>query len=146
MSADDPPDAPTDPVEVVRAFLAALERLDVDGALELTRPTSCTRTCRSPPPGDGRRSSSRSGSSSATARGSRPRCTRSPPTGRACSPSAPTCSSGDLRAGFWVDGTFEVVDGRITVWRDRFDWATVVAGARRGAAGDPRRLGGAPAG
>jgi limonene-1,2-epoxide hydrolase len=25
-----------------------------------------------------------------------------------------------------VDGTFEVVDGRITVWRDRFDWATVV--------------------
>jgi limonene-1,2-epoxide hydrolase len=25
-----------------------------------------------------------------------------------------------------VCGTFEVVDGRITVWRDRFDWATVV--------------------
>ena len=33
---------------------------------------------------------------------------------------------GAFRAGFWVDGTFEVVDGRITVWRDRFDWVTVV--------------------
>jgi limonene-1,2-epoxide hydrolase len=32
----------------------------------------------------------------------------------------------DFRAAFWVDGTFEVEDGRITVWRDRFDWATVV--------------------
>jgi limonene-1,2-epoxide hydrolase len=31
-----PTDAPTDPVAVVRAFLNALERLDIDGALELT--------------------------------------------------------------------------------------------------------------
>jgi limonene-1,2-epoxide hydrolase len=33
---------------------------------------------------------------------------------------------GALRAAFWVDGTFEVLDGRITVWRDRFDWVTVM--------------------
>ena len=29
---------------------------------------------------------------------------------------------GPVRADFWVCGTFEVVDGRITLWRDRFDF------------------------
>lgn len=28
-----------------------------------------------------------------------------------------------LHARFWVCGTFEVHGGRITLWRDRFDWA-----------------------
>jgi len=28
---------------------------------------------------------------------------------------------GRLKAAFWVCGTFEVHDGRITLWRDRFD-------------------------
>lgn len=31
-------------------------------------------------------------------------------------------SVGKVDAAFWVCGTFEVHDGRITVWRDRFDW------------------------
>jgi limonene-1,2-epoxide hydrolase len=31
-----------------------------------------------------------------------------------------------LDAAFWVCGTFEVHDGRITLWRDRFDWADFV--------------------
>jgi limonene-1,2-epoxide hydrolase len=29
---------------------------------------------------------------------------------------------GPVRADFWVCGTFEVVDGHITLWRDRFDF------------------------
>jgi limonene-1,2-epoxide hydrolase len=29
---------------------------------------------------------------------------------------------GPVRADFWVCGTFEVVDGKITLWRDRFDF------------------------
>lgn len=42
---------------------------------------------------------------------------------------------GPVRADFWVCGTFEVVDGRITLWRDRFDfvdfvWAWVRGGVR----------------
>ncbi|HEY6881445.1 MAG TPA: limonene-1,2-epoxide hydrolase family protein [Polyangiales bacterium] len=28
---------------------------------------------------------------------------------------------------FWVCGTFEVEDGKIRLWRDRFDWAIFVA-------------------
>lgn len=30
-----------------------------------------------------------------------------------------------LRLEFWVCGTFEVKNGKITLWRDYFDWATI---------------------
>lgn len=33
---------------------------------------------------------------------------------------------------FWVYGRFEVVDGRITVWRDSFDYADLTVGLVRG--------------
>lgn len=35
---------------------------------------------------------------------------------------------GRLRIRFWVWGHFEVSDGRITVWRDYFDWYDVARG------------------
>jgi limonene-1,2-epoxide hydrolase len=38
-----------------------------------------------------------------------------------------------FRAAFWVCGRFEVVDGKITEWRDYFDWANVLAGVAAGA-------------
>ena len=31
------------------------------------------------------------------------------------------------RVSFWVYGTFEVRDGRVEVWRDAFDWVTLLA-------------------
>ena len=30
-----------------------------------------------------------------------------------------------IRLEFWVCGTFEVKNGKITLWRDYFDWATM---------------------
>lgn len=36
-------------------------------------------------------------------------------------------------AEFWVFGTFQVRDGRIVLWRDYFDWATVFAASVKGA-------------
>lgn len=42
---------------------------------------------------------------------------------------------GRLRVAFWVCGRFEVRDGRITVWRDYFDWANVTGGLLRGLVG-----------
>jgi limonene-1,2-epoxide hydrolase len=39
---------------------------------------------------------------------------------------------GRVRAAFWVCGTFEVHDGRITLWRDRFDFVDVVLAFVRG--------------
>ncbi|GAB3575433.1 limonene-1,2-epoxide hydrolase family protein [Amycolatopsis endophytica] len=41
--------------------------------------------------------------------------------------------AGSWDARFWVCGTFEVRDGRIVLWRDYFDWTTVLASSVRGA-------------
>jgi limonene-1,2-epoxide hydrolase len=42
---------------------------------------------------------------------------------------------GRLRVSFWVCGRFEVQDGKITVWRDYFDWANITGGLLRGLVG-----------
>jgi limonene-1,2-epoxide hydrolase len=42
---------------------------------------------------------------------------------------------GSWRAEFWVCGTFEVHDGRITLWRDDFDWTTFLAASAKGLGG-----------
>jgi limonene-1,2-epoxide hydrolase len=42
---------------------------------------------------------------------------------------------GRLRLQIWVCGSFEVVDGRITTWRDYFDWANSTIGMFRAIAG-----------
>ena len=50
-------------------------------------------------------------------------------------------SLGRFRTEFWVCGTFELRDGRIAVWRDRFDYANFTVSALRGLVGIvlPRR-------
>jgi limonene-1,2-epoxide hydrolase len=42
---------------------------------------------------------------------------------------------GPVRQRVWVYGRFEVTDGRITLWRDSFDWVDVLIGLVRGLAG-----------
>lgn len=42
---------------------------------------------------------------------------------------------GKVRAQFWVWGRFEVVDGRITLWRDSFDFLDLLRANVRGIAG-----------
>ena len=42
---------------------------------------------------------------------------------------------GRLRLQFWVCGVFEVHDGRITLWRDYFDFFDMVKATVRGLAG-----------
>jgi len=42
---------------------------------------------------------------------------------------------GALRVQFWVCGVFEVHDGRITLWRDYFDFFDIVKATLRGVAG-----------
>lgn len=42
---------------------------------------------------------------------------------------------GPLRLQFWVCGVFEVHDGRITLWRDYFDFYAMVKATVRGLAG-----------
>lgn len=42
---------------------------------------------------------------------------------------------GPLRIQFWVCGVFEVHDGRITLWRDYFDFYDMTKALLRGVAG-----------
>lgn len=42
---------------------------------------------------------------------------------------------GSCRSQFWVWGRFDVHDGRITLWRDSFDFVDVLRGTVRGLAG-----------
>ena len=42
---------------------------------------------------------------------------------------------GPLRLQFWVCGVFEVHDGRITLWRDYFDFYDMLKATSRGLAG-----------
>jgi limonene-1,2-epoxide hydrolase len=42
---------------------------------------------------------------------------------------------GSLRLQFWVCGVFEVHDGRITLWRDYFDFFDILKSTVRGLAG-----------
>jgi limonene-1,2-epoxide hydrolase len=43
--------------------------------------------------------------------------------------------AGPLRLQFWVCGVFEVHDGRITLWRDYFDFFDMLKATARGVAG-----------
>ena len=44
-------------------------------------------------------------------------------------------SYGRFRSQFWVCGVFEVVDGKITLWRDYFDWGGITVASLRGLLG-----------
>jgi limonene-1,2-epoxide hydrolase len=114
---------------VVTEFLGALERLDVDAALELLDPDVEYQNVPLPP-----------------ARGIDQVAGQLRLLDRYCSAfearthhiaaNGPVVLTertdvigiGRLRAEFWVCGTFEVHDGRITVWRDRFDFVDVTRG------------------
>ena len=39
---------------------------------------------------------------------------------------------GPFEIDFWVCGTFELVDGQITLWHDYFSWTNVLGGVARG--------------
>ncbi|THV18756.1 limonene-1,2-epoxide hydrolase [Nocardioides caeni] len=132
---------------VVEAFLAALEELDVDGAVALCGDDVVYQNVPLPP-ARGR---------SAVAK--QLRTMMKVGTGfevemrniAANGPVVLTERVDILRRGsfameFWVCGTFEVRDGKIVLWRDYFDWPTFLAagvkGAGRAAVGAvTRRLG-----
>ena len=42
---------------------------------------------------------------------------------------------GPIEQRIWVYGRFELTDGKITLWRDSFDWLDLLIGLARGLAG-----------
>jgi limonene-1,2-epoxide hydrolase len=113
----------TDPEAVVRAFLGDLERLDVDAAADRLAADAVYQNVPFPA-ARGREAIAkqleglaRYGSGfevryhNVAVNGSTVLTERND-----------VLVFGPVRADFWVCGTFEVVDGHITLWRDRFDF------------------------
>lgn len=120
-------------IDVVREFLSALERLDVDAAVALLAPDVVYRNIPLPA-ARGRaavekqlRWLQRFGSGfeveydNVAANGPIVLTERTD-----------VLVFGRLRAAFWVCGTFEVHDGLITLWRDRFDFVDFTLAFVRG--------------
>lgn len=126
---------PTDPEAVVRAFLGDLERLDIGAAVDRLADEVVYQNVPLPP-----------------ARGIDAVEKQLRFMGRYGSgfevryhnvaTNGPTVLTerndvlviGPVRADFWVCGTFEVVDGKITLWRDRFDFVDFTFAMLKGVA------------
>lgn len=122
-------------LEVVHEFIAALERIDVDRLLELSHPDITYQNVPLPPArglaqfeGQLRKferwatglaienhNIAASGSTVLTER-------------------TDVLEFGRVPVSIWVCGTFEVRDGKVVLWRDRFDFANLLAGTARGLA------------
>lgn len=125
----------TSPEAVVRTFLGHLERLDLDAAVALLADDAVYQNVPFPPARGRRaveqqlRAMARFGSGfevrwiNVAVNG-----------GTVLTERRDILAVGPVRANFWVCGTFEVADGRITLWRDRFDFVDFVVAWVRGAA------------
>jgi limonene-1,2-epoxide hydrolase len=123
-----------DPQAVVAAFLAALERLDIDAALALV---SDDVVYQNVPlrPARGRAAVGR------TLRQMLRFCSGFEARLEHIAANGPIVLTertdvlrrGSWEAEFWVCGTFEVRAGRVALWRDYFDWTTFLAASVRGA-------------
>lgn len=124
------------PIETVRAFLGALEDLDIDAAVELLADGAVYQNVPLPP-ARGKlaverqlRFMAKYGTGfevrmhNIAAEGSTVLTERTD-----------VLIRGNWRSEFWVCGTFETRDGKITLWRDYFDWPTFIFAGIRGLAG-----------
>lgn len=131
-------------VEVVREFLGALERLDIDAAVALFDPDVVYQNVPFPPArgrGDVERqlrSLERFGI------GFEVRWHNVASNGAVVlTERTDVLTIGGVSGAFWVCGTFEVHDGLITLWRDRFDFIDLTwSFVRGGLQVLRRRLGG----
>ena len=126
----------TDPQAVVEAFLAALADADLDGAMDLLASDALYVNVGLP-------------AIRGRARVARVLQGLERPNGgfeaylHAISADGPVVLTertdvivlGGFRAQFWVVGRFDVHDGKITLWRDAFDYVDVLRGMVRGLAG-----------
>ena len=117
------PAATTTEIEVVQEFLGHLERLDVDAALALMSEDAVYQNVPLPPD-RGRAAVGRTlRRMMGVGSGFRVEHHNIAANGPVVlTERTDVLSIGRVDAAFWVCGTFEVHDGRITLWRDRFDW------------------------
>jgi limonene-1,2-epoxide hydrolase len=121
-------------MEVVLAFLGHLERLDVEAALALMSDDAVYQNVPLPPDRGKaavRRTLGRMMGMGSGFRVENHNIAANGPV--VLTERTDVLSVGTVDAAFWVCGTFEVHDGRITLWRDRFDWVDFTLAWVRGA-------------
>lgn len=125
----------TTEVEIVRAFLADLEQLDIDAAAEWLADDVVYQNVPLPA-ARGKQAVERQLRALARAgSGFEARIHNIASDGpTVLTERTDVIVLGRLEAAFWVCGTFEVRNGRIVLWRDYFDWLNVVWGFVKGAA------------
>lgn len=125
--------ASTDPTAIVVRFLGALERLDAAAAVALLDDDVVYENV-SLPTIRGRAAAERAlGLMCRRVSGFEATCHRVAADGpTVLTERTDAIVLGRVRVAFWVCGRFEVRDGRITHWRDYFDWANTTSAAVRG--------------
>jgi limonene-1,2-epoxide hydrolase len=133
LSAAGSAGSPGSPVEVVQAFIAAFERLDIDAALEYAAPEIVYQNVPFPPARGFRAFERQMRLMSRFGTGFEARMHNIADNGPiVLTERTDVLTAGRLSVSVWVCGTFEVRDGKIVLWRDRFDFADVLVGTARG--------------
>ena len=122
------------PITAVRNFLGALENLDVDHAMSYAAPDMVYQNM--PLPAARGRQAVDNQLRTMTTYGTGFRAdihNIAANGGTVLTERTDALHIGAWEAEFWVCGTFEVTDGTITLWRDYFDWSTLLVSSVRGA-------------
>lgn len=120
-------------IEVVEAFLAALERLDVDAAMALADPGLVYQNVPFPPTRSAAQAARLLKGLARVGTGFEARILNIASDGPiVLTERIDVLARGRFQAAFWVCGTFEVRDGKIVLWRDRFDFADVTVAVLKG--------------
>jgi limonene-1,2-epoxide hydrolase len=122
-------------IQVVRAFLGALEAQDLDAALELSDPGIVYQNVPLPPARgrDAFAKQMRAFVRYFSGFEARINAVAAADDGvTVLTERVDVLTRGRLRTEFWVCGTFEVRDGRVVLWRDYFDYVNVTAALVRG--------------
>jgi limonene-1,2-epoxide hydrolase len=122
------------PVGVVRSVFAGLEALDIDAVLALADPAITYQNVPLPP-ARGREAFERQMRwFERNVTGFEVRMDNMAAEGAVVlTERTDVISRGRFAAEFWVCGTFEVRDGKVVLWRDRFDFVDVAVAVVKGA-------------
>jgi|SRR5699024_6792447 len=122
------------PITAVRSFLRALENLDVDHAMSYAAPHMVYQNVPLPAARGPEAVDKQLRAMTTYGTGFRADIHNIAANGgTVLTERTDTLHIGAWHAEFWVCGTFEVADGRITLWRDYFDWSTLLVSGARGA-------------
>ncbi|MEU8123007.1 limonene-1,2-epoxide hydrolase family protein [Spirillospora sp. NPDC049024] len=123
-------------IEIVTDFLSALEDLDVDRAMTHAAPGMVYQNVPLPPARGSHAVEKTLRAMTRYGTGFEARVRNIAANGPVVlTERTDVLERGSWRAEFWVCGTFEVHDDRITLWRDYFDWTTFLAASAKGLGG-----------